>query len=196
LLKKKNIMATLRLNAVTRGMSGSIGNLMFRQTYGRTIVSGKPRQSKKQSEQQRENRFRFKLATRWAKAQMLDAEKKAYYWRKAKKLRLPNAYTAAISDYMRKGEIKEINTKAYKGKTGDVIQLKIHKKDFAVRKVDVTLYAPDGRIIEGGLAIKKDNGLFTYKVSQTLAEKIPVRIRIQLNEHGGNEVTAEQVVEP
>jgi hypothetical protein len=194
LAEKKNTMATVRLNAVTKGMSGSIGNLMFRQTYGRTIVSAKPRPSKKQSEQQRVNRSRFKMATGWAKAQMLDPDKKAYYWRKAKKLKLPNAYTAAISDYMRKGEIKEINTKAYKGKAGDMIHFKIHKKDFAVRDVSVAVYTLDGRIIESGYAAKKDNGRFIYKASQTLQEKIPIKIRIQLNEHVWNAVTAEQVV--
>ena len=35
-------------------------------------------------------------------------EKKAYYTHKAKKLKLPNAYTAAICDFMPKGEIKKL----------------------------------------------------------------------------------------
>jgi hypothetical protein len=187
-------MATVSFNAITKGMSGSIGNLMFRQTYGRTIVSGKPRQTKKQSEQQRENRSRFKLAAYWAKAQMLDPERKAYYWRKAKKLKLPNAYTAAICDYMRKGEIKEVNTKTYKGKAGDTIHITTRKKDFAVRKVDVTLRTSEGKIIETGTAIRKDNGLFMYRASETLLEKQPVSISIKLDAEVAGAAPFEQVI--
>jgi hypothetical protein len=173
-------------------MSGSIGNLMFRQTYGRTIVSAKPRPRKKQSELQRENRSRFKLATYWAKAQMHDPEKKAYYWRKAKKLKLPNAYTAAICDYMRKGEVKQINTKGYNGEAGDVIHIETRRKDFAIRKVDVTLRTQGGQMIETGVAIRKENGLFIYKASHTLDTKILVSFNVMLNGHEWNSVHTEK----
>lgn len=49
---------------------------------------------------------------------MEDPALKAYYWRKAQKLKLPNAYTAALTDYMRKGKIESVNRKKYTGKIG------------------------------------------------------------------------------
>src|SRR4051812_33003002 len=126
-------MAVVRNNALVNGLSGRIGKLVFRQYGGKTILSGKAGSPRKQSTLQKENRSKFKDATQYAKASMLNPEKKAYYWRKAKKLKLPNAYTAAISDYLRKGEFKDVNTKHYKGKEGNTIHIKTYKKDFDVR---------------------------------------------------------------
>ena len=187
-------MATVSFNSITKGFGGSIGNLVFRQVRGKTIVTGKPRAPKKQSEQQRTNRLKFKQASRWAKATVNDPEKKAYYLRMAKKLKLPNAYTAAISDYMRKGEIKEIDTRSYKGNTGDVIRIKTHKKDFAVRNVKLTLYNTTENIIESGSAVFK-NGFFIYKASNTLAEKSSVTVKATLPDHPWNEVQREIVID-
>jgi hypothetical protein len=187
-------MAVVNMNTVTNGFRGSIGNIVFKQYYGKTIVAHKSDKRPKQSEQQRENRSKFKAATYWAKAQMLDPEKKVYYWRKAKKLKLPNAYTAAISDYMRKGEISEIDTKQYKRKAGDMIKLKINKKDFAVHKVDVSFWSADGKLIETDMAVKRDINLFHYKVKETVGGTGPVTIRILLCDHWRNCVKKEVVV--
>jgi hypothetical protein len=190
-IHQKKIMAIVRGNTVTKGLSGSLGHIVFRQFNGKTIMANKPAEIKKQSTLQRENRSRFKAASYWAKAQMLDPEKKAYYWRKAKKLKLPNAYTAALSDYMRKGEIKEIDTRQYKGNAGDVIKLKIRKKDFAVHKVQVKLYDAEGVEIESGMAMKKDQDVFFYRVAETVIEKMATRVNVMLCDHGGNMVMRE-----
>jgi hypothetical protein len=69
-------------------------------------MANRPRKPSKESEAQRTNRDRFADATGFARKMMNDPVKKAYYWNRAKKLRLPNAYTAAITDYMR-GTVKE-----------------------------------------------------------------------------------------
>jgi hypothetical protein len=190
----KKSMAVIQINSVAKGLSGSLGRLVFRQLRGKTILAGKPDKVTKQSALQRENRVRFKLASAWAKGQMLDADKKAYYWRKAKKLKLPNAYTAAVSDYMRKGEIKEIDTRQYKGNAGDVIRLKIRKKDFGVNKVEVTLYDAEGAVIESGMATKKDQDVFLYSVTETVIEKMVVRINVLVCDHSYNRVMREMLL--
>jgi hypothetical protein len=179
-------MAIIRSNVITNAFSGSIGHIVFRQLRGKTVISNKPARVEKQSKQQRENRSRFKSAAAWAKAQMLDENKKAYYWRKAKKLKLPNAYTAAVSDYMRKGEIKEIDTRQYKGSAGDVIKLKITKKDFAVHNVDVMLHDGTGKVIETDFAIKKDKDVFIYKASKTITGNAKVHLRVMITDHYWN----------
>jgi hypothetical protein len=53
----------------------------------------------------------------------------------AQTLKLPKAYTAAVSDYTRKDEIEEIDTRQYKGNAGGVIGLNIRKKDFDVQYI-------------------------------------------------------------
>lgn len=178
-------MATVAVTAVTNGFSGSIGKLLFRQVYGKTIVSKKPRLPKKQSELQRTNRLKFKDASLWAKATVRDPERKAYYLRMAKKLKLPNAYTAAICDYMRKGEINKVDTRQYKGKAGDTIRVKASKKDFPVRTVKIILHNETGHVIESGKAVIK-NGVFIYKTCTTLSAKIPITLNVKLSDHPSN----------
>jgi hypothetical protein len=188
--KQKRLMATVTFNAITKGFTGSIGGLLFRQIHGKTIVTQKPRLPKKQSELQRANRVKFKNASYWAKVTVRDPEKKAYYARMAKKLKLPNAYTAAICDYMRKGIIKEIDTRQYKGKVGDIIRIKAQKKDFSVGTVKVTFQNADGEVIESGHAVRKHD-FFVYQTCTTLAEKIPVKLTVSMPDHVMNVTTRE-----
>jgi hypothetical protein len=194
ILRKKNQMATIQSNMLTSSLSGSIGHIVFRQLRGKTIVANKPKEIKKQSEQQRENRRRFKHAAAWAKGQMLDENKKAHYWRIAKKLKLPNAYTAAVCDYMREGEIKEVDTRHYKGRAGDMIRMKITKKDLAVKSVEVSLRDDAGNVIEKNLAIRKDKNVFIYKATTTIAGHRQVHLRVSITDPMWNTVKKEMVM--
>ena len=186
-------MAIIQSNALVKGLSGSIGSLVFRQVRGKTILAGKGNVSRKQSEKQRENRSKFQCASRFAKAAMLDEDKKAYYWRKAKKMKLPNAYTAAISDYMRKAEIKVVDTRGYKGRVNDVIRVSVFKKDFEVSKVEVRLKYSDGALIESGMCCKADKGLFVYKAISSADVNRSVIVDITVYDKGGR-VVMERVV--
>ena len=107
-------MASIQSNSVLHGVSGKIGPLIARQYQGRTIVYGQPRKPQKESILQRENRKRFKTASFYAKCELMDPDRKAYYRQKAKTLNYPNAYTAAITDYMRKGKLDEVDTSGYR----------------------------------------------------------------------------------
>jgi hypothetical protein len=95
-------MAKVTSNPLVSGLSGMLGGtLVFKMLRGKTIVTSRPRPPKIESEQQRQNRAKFKQGAMWAKMVLLDEQKKIYYNEKAKKLGLPNAYTAAVADYMR-----------------------------------------------------------------------------------------------
>jgi hypothetical protein len=184
-------MAIIQTNPITNGLSGALGNLIFRQLRGKTILSCKASAPKKQSELQRENRFKFKCATAYAKSAMLNDEKKTYYMRMAKKLKLPNAYTAAIGDYMRRGDIRAIDTRTYKGKAGDEIRIDVYKKDFPINQVKVALYHPNGRMLESDAAIQKQQNIFVYKAKENMNDDSPVTIRVMLCDHIMNMVTEE-----
>jgi hypothetical protein len=111
-------MATVKTNVLIKGLSGKFGNLVFRTVGNKTIVSprGNKPNKKKETDAQRNTRATFKDATAWAKATLRDPDKKAYYQKRAKALQLPNAYTAAIRDYMRKSKVvqsKQRNTTTY-----------------------------------------------------------------------------------
>jgi len=68
---------------------------------------------------------------------LLDPAMKEYYKKKAKKLQLPNAYTAAITDYMRKPKVKA--SPRYDG--GTVYET--DKKGFDLKKIDITIQSND-----------------------------------------------------
>ena len=94
-------MAIVKKNTITKGLSGTIGDLVFRQSRGRTIVVQKPKKSEKVSEAQSERRSKFQEAVHYAKSCMADASLKAYYEKEAKRKPRTHAYNLAISDYMK-----------------------------------------------------------------------------------------------
>ena len=104
-------MAIVKNNAIASSFRGSFGNdLVFRHVRGKTFVMAPARKpdKKKESEAQRNTRSNFREAAQWAQHILLDPQKKAYYQQRARKLKLPNAYTAAITDFMRKPKMGKI----------------------------------------------------------------------------------------
>lgn len=145
-------MALVKENDLTKGLSGRFGDILFKQIGERTFAYPVPARTKKQSEKQRANRSKFRDATRYAHAAMLNEKKKAHYQKLAKRLQLPNAYTAAITDYMRKPVISDVDTDQYKGKPGGKIRIEAHKKQIPLDSVNVVISSSDHQIIEQGPA--------------------------------------------
>ena len=122
-------MAFVNTNPLVNGLSGMLGNtLVFKNYYGKTIVASRPRLPKKQSESQKANRSKFRDASLWARSELRNPARKTYYQQKAKQLKLPNAYTAAITDYMRNPTVTKVTTL---NKTMYTVQ----KNDFALKQV-------------------------------------------------------------
>ena len=164
-------MAVVKMNDLTEGLSGQVGKIIFRTYRGKTYASSRPRKRKPQSEQQRSNREKFKLATQYAKRMMKDADMKAYYKRIAKQLALPNAYTAAITDYMRKPKISGVDVKKYTGKPGGHIAISAQKKNFKLDSVNVIVSSHDSQIVEVGKAEYEGAGQWVFR--STLSSPSP-----------------------
>jgi hypothetical protein len=165
--KQKTTMARVKNNDLTKGLTGKFGDIMFRQIGRRTYAFPAPRRPKKESEKQRSNRNKFKEATQFAQLAMKDEARKAYYKKLAKKLKLPNAYTAAITDYMRKPEITSVQTKHYNGKPGGEIGIFVDKKGIELEKVNVTISSSHDEVIEYGAASRSTISGWTYKSKLT-----------------------------
>jgi hypothetical protein len=152
-------MATLRSNPILNGFSGMLGNtVVFRNLRGKTVLSQRPAPPKKQSEQQKANRSKFREATEWAKDILKDPQRKEYYLKKAKKLNLPNAYTAAITDYMRSPLMDKYE------RNGTTI-INVSKKDFTLKKVEVKLNRSGAKIKSMHIVFK--NGSEDWMISLT-----------------------------
>lgn len=131
-------MAIVKSNDIIEGISGKLGNYVFKQVRGKTTICPCPPKPTTQSESQKGTRDRFRKASAWAKNILLDGDQKAYYQKKARKLKLPNAYTAAIADYMRSAKITQVNR--YQDRT----TFSIYKKDFEVKQVDIVVNNDSG----------------------------------------------------
>jgi hypothetical protein len=136
-------MATVIGTSLLNGFSGRLGDLIFRTYNGRTIASMRPdvseSRTKKQSPAQAYTRSRFREAAAYARTMMRDPDKREQYRRKAKELNLTNAYTAALTQYLRRPKVTEVECKSTR--KGDVLKFCARRKDFgitgiAVQKVD------------------------------------------------------------
>jgi hypothetical protein len=83
-------MAQSKDNIITHGLSGKLGNiLVFSQRHGKTIVSKVPKHNPEQSAKQKEQVAKFQEAVIYAKTAIKDANTKAAYAARHKKVNQP-----------------------------------------------------------------------------------------------------------
>ncbi|MBL0745359.1 hypothetical protein [Chryseolinea lacunae] len=93
-------MAESRNNIIVRGLSGMLGNLVFKNYNGRTFVSQKANTRKvKRTDKQRKGEFNFANAQRYAGAIVKDEAKKQAVAKTLKKGE--RVYNTLISEFMR-----------------------------------------------------------------------------------------------
>jgi hypothetical protein len=170
-------MAISKNNPLTKGASGMIGKtLVFRSWNGKTYMYNRPSKPTKESLQQKENRTKFSRAVAFSRKMMADPLKKAEYKEIAKQQNLPNAYTAAVTEYMRKPEIQEVDTTQYSGKANEEIKVTATKKGFTIQEVKVMIVDQNGELIEEGTAIRGfgDEWLFKTTSNTNATQKLKI----------------------
>jgi hypothetical protein len=188
-------MAITRNNILTKGLSGMVGGVMvFRTWNGKTYISSSPKKPQKQSVAQKENRLKFKMATAFAKRMMKDVAKKEEYKRLAKKMKLPNAYTAAITEYMRKPEIREVQLDGYSGRENHEINVNVRKKGFDIEVVEVIISDEKGNVVEQGKSEKGKIFDWRYKTTKTVEGYESLQILIRARERTGNYVDKKYIL--
>jgi hypothetical protein len=165
--------------------------VVFRQLRGKTIMANKPSKPTTQSDLQRENRHRFAKASAFAKHILKDPQKKEYYLAKARKLKLPNAYTAAITDYMRKPTVMAVK---YRGNAAENVIIMAGKKGFSLSSVTVSLVNAEGVSIATSSAMLTDRQRHEWKAKLTSESGIQNareggKIIIMATDHAGNMVS-------
>lgn len=145
-----------------RGFSGAIGDLIFRNYNGKTVVSLRPvYKNETNTEARRKARGKFRDATNFASNAMDDKKLKAYYMQKAKQLKLPNAYTAAITDFLRKAKVRAFTRSTFAAKKNDSIIIKVNKGVFAVSSLKVSLCGSEGKSL-AEQTLRKLSKSFTF----------------------------------
>ncbi|MGC3945952.1 MAG: hypothetical protein QM762_15765 [Chryseolinea sp.] len=131
-----------------RGMFG--GTMVFRQVNGETIISARPKKRDKPTEHQLKTKGRFLKAVEYARSQMAIPENKALY-QKAINRKIPNAYTAALKDFLNAPVVAQIDTTEYTGQVGSILHFRI-SDDFEVVSVRVEIFDSLGFSLESGQA--------------------------------------------
>ncbi|HEY0059412.1 MAG TPA: hypothetical protein VGB56_09760 [Flavisolibacter sp.] len=149
-------MARSNNNIATHGLSGKVGQLVFRQRNGRTFVSKVPRAQGPPSEAQLDLRSRFRQAVLYARTAVADAATKLFYTSRVKPWQ--TAYNVAFSDFFKTPQIGDIDASAYNGTAGSLITVPV-TDDGKVVLVKVKIQKGDGTLVEEGDAVLQVNGL-------------------------------------
>jgi hypothetical protein len=172
-------MAIVATNIIIDGLSGKLGrSLVFRTLHGKTFVSQAARKpdKKKETPAQRETRSNFREATEWARTILRDPEKKAYYKQRARVLKLPNAYTAAITAYMRKPKIVKTRQRG-------TVMYSIDKPGFFLRDVNTVIIQANGK--QPRLVTRKENN--TWFVTYTSNGCTDSSLALTITDNAGRE---------
>ena len=182
-------------NDLTLGLSGRVGNMIgFRQTGGDTEAFRLPgkRGKGRGTPAQQAAKQRFLEATYYAKAVHADPVKKAIY--KAKVGKRQSAYNLALSDFIKKPEIKSIVLDNYLGQIGNLIHIRAID-DFKVAAVKVAILNPNGVLVEQGGAVEQPGGTdFIYTATVVNPLRDDSKVIVSVNDLAGNVVIKEEFV--
>ncbi|MFT3751831.1 MAG: hypothetical protein QM800_02785 [Paludibacter sp.] len=160
-------MGESKNNLATEGLSGQVGNLVFRRRKedGKVFVSVHPSPYEGEpSEAQQKVNLKFQEAVIYGKSVIADPAMKALYGEKAAAGQ--SAYNVAVADYFSAPDITEVDLSGYTGEAGSVIKVKA-VDNFKVTRVQVRIAGVDGALVEEGDAVLHADGLsWMYTATQ------------------------------
>lgn len=146
-------MGLIKNNILLRGVRGMLGEtIVIRKTGSQLQMANRPDRQAKATPKQQAIQDKFRTAAKYAKQQMSDNAAKALYATgitESKK----SARIVAVSDYLNPPKVHFIGTSGYMGDAGNTIVVNA-TDDFMVTRLEVTIKASDGTILETGLAVK------------------------------------------
>jgi hypothetical protein len=186
-------MAISFKNVLTREYSGRVGEVVFRNYKGKSVMAKRPDCSKViKSPAQLANQNRFAKAVKYSKKVKSDPERSEFY-RKNKKKKYQDVYHAAMSDFMSKPKVQKVDLNGYKGLKGNVISVSAWDK-FSVEAVIVVILNYLGQVIESGPAVATSfsgNREWDYITTVENVDYKTCRILVRVKDRPGNTVEAE-----
>lgn len=161
-------MPKIQLNPLFSGMSGKMGNIIFKTSKnGQTYIASRPKKSKsKPTQAQLDHRQTFAQASDYSKTALADEATRAFYEALAEE-RYIQARSLCMGDYLNKPTIDELDVSRYKGNVGDRI-LVTTSDDVGVVEVNVEITRADGTHIEKGKAVENRVGSGNWEYVATM----------------------------
>ena len=176
----------VKLNPAFEGMSGMLGEIVFRELRGKTVISRKPEVSNTPpSAGQSAHRERFKLAAAYGKSAMSNNAIRALYEEAAKRRDIP-VFSVMVADYFNAPTLNDLDLSAYNGQVGDLIHVTA-SDDFGVANVYVSLNTAEGTSFESGDAVETapGSGHWTYSTQSVIASGAQVFVNATATDHPG-----------
>lgn len=170
-------MTKLTKNLFLQGASGMLGGqLVYRRVNGQTIVSSRPERRGEVSEAQKRQNMRFKYASVYAKNVIEDdVLGPVYAAAVARIIRYRNAYTLALTDYLKAPEIGDIVFTS--GASGSRVLVEAYE-DPQLAKVEFDIIGEDESVISSGEATPTDNGIqWEFTLTQDIPEGGSIMVR-------------------
>lgn len=152
-------MGESKNNLATEGLSGQVGNLVFRRrkSDGKVFVSRQPAAFEGEpTEAQKAVQTKFQQAIIYGKTALADPITKALYADKASAGQ--SAFNVAVADFFNAPNIDEIDVSQYTGQIGSTVRVRA-TDDFNVVSVFVHIANADSSLVEEGNAILQANGV-------------------------------------
>ena len=189
-------MAVSKKNIIIEGLSGKIGNLVFRRrkTDGKVFVAvpPSPHRTAPTGEKKRMN-DKFKRAVLYGKSVIANPATKALYAQSISGGQ--TAFNLAVADFLNAPVIEEIDMSNYTGKAGSVIRIKA-TDNFKVVSVSVTITDADGTQLEVGEAVmdKGDELYWLYIAAEDNHLVVGSRVIVTASDIPRNETVQEKIV--
>lgn len=165
------------------GASGKVGNLVFRQVNGKTVVQAYQETKVKRSELQGLFNDKMRVAAGHARTALRDPKVKAHYEKKKKRLNVSSAYTAACTDFLRHGRIDKVDTSKYdKGQ----IVVKAVKAELGFEEVTVKISEKNRKPVTTERCVSKGQDTWLFKTKVPLPRLEEVIITVEARDKTGN----------
>jgi hypothetical protein len=178
-------------NAITSEYSGRVGDIVFRNYGGKSVMAKRPDCSKVvRSAKQLEINDRFAKAVKYGQYVIKNPELSKYYKKKRPDL---TPYNAGISDYQSRPVIERVDVGGYQGLPGNVVTVLVWDK-WNIEGVDMVIFNASGEVIECGAAVPRQfsgNMEWDYKSTVENIDYKSCRILVRVKDRPGNVVEAE-----
>lgn len=176
------------LHPMFEEVSGAMGRMIYRQAYGKTVISRKPVVNEEDlSLAQQENQARFTRAVAYGKQAMANEDDRPLYDAAAKERKMP-VFAVAMADFFNAPTIHEVNVFGYNGNIGDTINI-LAADDFGVQSVQVAITDDQDNPIEYGEAVETAAGSGEWIYTATVQGQPSVKVQVVAQDRPGGTAT-------
>jgi hypothetical protein len=178
---------------ITSAYSGRVGDIVFRNYNGKSVMAKRPDCSKVvRSAKQVEINTRFAKAVKYGQYVIKNPALSAYYRKKRPDL---TPYNAAISDFLSRPVVDRVDVTGYQGLPGNVVTVSVWDK-WKVEGVSMVIFNVRGEVVECGAAVPREfseNTEWDYTATVENDDYKSCRILIRVKDRPGNVVESSVV---